>query len=234
MSDVVAGIAATPWIVPGLLLVMAVAVLLFRPVAKVLGMPRVMALGLVAALGAILVITITPSAWGNPWSAGGSCDLGIRSPLETAQLLSEFNQRTANVLLFIPLGFCSVFARRPLAAAGLVMCGFALPVGIELVQYSITSLGRSCDSADLLDNTMGMAVGVLLGLTCRIVFTLVDKSARAVWRLAGDSPANEVVGQGGVVTGQTVPNRVAVGRVDAGEVIAMSEYRRRRTEAGMR
>lgn len=68
----------------------------------------------------------------------------------------------ANVILFVaPVLLASVFTRRPLRV-GVVASG--LSVAIEVIQASVPALGRSCSTNDWLSNTVGAAIGALLGL----------------------------------------------------------------------
>jgi hypothetical protein len=67
------------------------------------------------------------------------------------------------VALFLPLGLCVGLHRRSRASAGLLLGAVLLPVGIELVQLQFPGLGRYCDSRDVADNLLGLAVGLAGG-----------------------------------------------------------------------
>jgi glycopeptide antibiotics resistance protein len=68
----------------------------------------------------------------------------------------------ANVLMFVPIGllFLLLFGRRQWWLA--VLVGVALTLAIELAQLSLTD--RVSDPRDVLANTMGAFLGVLLAL----------------------------------------------------------------------
>lgn len=68
----------------------------------------------------------------------------------------------ANVVLFVtPALFAAVATRRP---ALTFVAASVLSVLIETVQALMTVIGRSCSTDDWLSNTIGAAVGVLLGV----------------------------------------------------------------------
>lgn len=67
----------------------------------------------------------------------------------------------ANVVLFVaPVLFVSVALRRPLLA---LLAGSALSVVVEAIQAALLVIGRSCDTSDWLNNTIGAAIGAALG-----------------------------------------------------------------------
>ncbi|GAB3088067.1 VanZ family protein [Nocardioides zeae] len=68
----------------------------------------------------------------------------------------------ANVVLFVaPVLFAVVATRRPLVVAG---AASALSAAIETVQALVPAIGRSCSTNDWLSNTIGVVVGVVLGV----------------------------------------------------------------------
>ena len=77
------------------------------------------------------------------------------------------DQRLLNVLLFIPLGaLVFVFHRR--AAARVAVMVALLPIVIESVQYVFRSLNRACDGTDVVDNWMGLVIGLAIGLVVAV------------------------------------------------------------------
>jgi hypothetical protein len=80
-----------------------------------------------------------------------------------------FDQRTLNVLLFVPAGMFLVLAvgrwwsgvvLAPLGLAALA----AYSLGIELVQLQLARLDRACDVTDMVDNVLGAGIGFAIGL----------------------------------------------------------------------
>lgn len=69
---------------------------------------------------------------------------------------------TANVVLFVlPVLFAAVASRRPLL---MLLAGSALSVVIEVFQALVPAIGRSCDTTDWLNNTIGAAIGAVLAI----------------------------------------------------------------------
>lgn len=67
----------------------------------------------------------------------------------------------ANVVLFVAPGLLlAVATRRPVLAGA---AGAALSAGVEFVQALVPAIGRSCDTADWANNTLGAAIGAALG-----------------------------------------------------------------------
>ncbi|MEV4640961.1 VanZ family protein [Actinoplanes sp. NPDC049548] len=63
----------------------------------------------------------------------------------------------ANILLFVaPVLLAGVATRRPVLA---VLAGTGLSVVVEAVQAAVPAIGRSCDSGDWINNTIGAVIG---------------------------------------------------------------------------
>jgi glycopeptide antibiotics resistance protein len=73
------------------------------------------------------------------------------------------NETSLNVLLVVPLGLALGALPGSPRAAVLIVGAFLLPVAIELFQLAVPALGRGCQSADVIDNTMGLVIGLALG-----------------------------------------------------------------------
>ncbi|XTZ16517.1 VanZ family protein [Micromonospora echinospora] len=68
----------------------------------------------------------------------------------------------ANILLFAaPVLLAGMATRRPLL---IMIAGSGLSAAIEAFQAAVPALGRSCDSDDWMNNTIGSILGALLAL----------------------------------------------------------------------
>jgi glycopeptide antibiotics resistance protein len=152
--------------VPGLAISIILALLLGGSVARRLGTTRMVATLLILSLGVVLSATVTPSRdalMGMPKIPAG-CDLS-RVGLAPWREYVHVDDTSLNVLLFIPLGaFIGVLPRSPyrwpVAVAAII-----LPFAIEGFQLVVTPLGRACQSADVVDNLLGLTLGLVAGLT---------------------------------------------------------------------
>jgi glycopeptide antibiotics resistance protein len=157
-------LGALPLVAPGMFLWAAVAPFLSR----FFGASRLHAALLLMALGLVLVATLPPT--GATLAGRGSyeeaCDLSRMTFAPFSELL-RLNATSLNVLLFIPLGIALgslPWSRRSVAT---VAAAFLLSVAIELFQLSVPILGRECQSADIIDNTMGLIIGLTVGASAR-------------------------------------------------------------------
>jgi hypothetical protein len=155
---------ALPWFLPGLVLSVVVGVPLSGPVARVLLTRRPVAYLLIVSFGAILAATLPPGAGGfDTVSDGvGSCHIH-RLGLAAADEYFGVTETSLNVLLFIPLGLAIAllpWSRRTLAVA---VAAFALPIVIEAMQLIVPTLGRACESDDVIDNMLGLLLGLVVG-----------------------------------------------------------------------
>ena len=50
-----------------------------------------------------------------------------------------------------------------------------LPFAIEFVQLAATPLGRACQGADVVDNMLGLALGLAAGWTCLWISRIAAK-----------------------------------------------------------
>ena len=68
----------------------------------------------------------------------------------------------ANIILFVPpVLLAAIASRRPFVA---FVAGSALSVLIELLQLTAPGIGRSCDTGDWLQNTIGAGIGAALAV----------------------------------------------------------------------
>lgn len=65
----------------------------------------------------------------------------------------------ANLVLFVPVAwFATLASRRPVV---ILLLGSLVSAALEAVQAAIPAIGRSCDTNDWFNNTIGVAIGVL-------------------------------------------------------------------------
>jgi glycopeptide antibiotics resistance protein len=96
------------------------------------------------------------------YSGSGVCDLSRLGPPRIDEWLL-LGDPALNVLLFVPLGVAIAFLPRTRRTAGVVVVAAASPFVIELVQLAVKPLGRGCQSGDVVDNLMGLVLGILGG-----------------------------------------------------------------------
>jgi glycopeptide antibiotics resistance protein len=158
--------AGVPWFAPGLIVWAVLAVAASPIITRFLRTSRLHAMFLVVAFGLTIMATLTPtvrSLSGNG-SHLGTCDLS-RLSVAPVGLLLGVSDASLNVLLFVPLGLALGALPMSPRSAALIVGAFLLPVAIELVQLAVPDLGRGCQSADVIDNTMGLVIGLALGFS---------------------------------------------------------------------
>jgi len=129
--------------------------------------------GLLWSLVAIALVTLVPTrADVGIVPADGrseSCSWDYGGPSGAAFEVLGLDQRTLNVLLFVPAGMFLVLAvgrwwsglvLAPLGLLGLA----AYSLAIELTQLQLARLDRACDVTDLVDNVLGAGIGFVIGL----------------------------------------------------------------------
>lgn len=134
--------------------------------------------GLLWSLVAIALVTLLPTRAdvgvvpAESRSSGCSWDYG--GPTGVAFEALGLDQRTLNVLLFVPAGALLVLALgrwrsgwllAPVGLAGLA----AYSVAIELVQLQLARLDRACDVTDVVDNVLGAGIGFVVGAVLLVV-----------------------------------------------------------------
>ena len=129
--------------------------------------------GLLWSLVAIALVTLVPTRPGigivPAETRSESCSWDYGGPSGAAFEVLGLDQRTLNVLLFVPAGLFLVLAVGRwwsgllLAPLGLVALA-AYSLGIELVQLQLARLDRACDVTDMVDNILGAGIGFALGV----------------------------------------------------------------------
>ena len=156
--------AAVPWFLPGTI-VWAVASMALAPrLGRRLHASRPLAFTLSLSLGFVLLATLTPTtdALGGLGAPVMGCDLGRLTLAPPSELLS-INDTPRNVMLFVPLGLALGLLQRTKLTAALIVLAYLLPFIIEGLQLVLTSLGRGCQSADVIDNATGLTIGLVAG-----------------------------------------------------------------------
>jgi glycopeptide antibiotics resistance protein len=129
--------------------------------------------GLLWSLVAIALVTLVPTRADigivPAESRSESCSWDYGGPSGAAFEVLGLDQRTLNVLLFVPAGMFLVlavgrwWAGLLLAPIGLA-CLAAYSLLIELVQLQLARLDRACDVTDMVDNVVGAGIGFAIGL----------------------------------------------------------------------
>jgi len=164
-TDVHLGAAAFPWFVPGVAVSVAVSLAVGGRVSRALGTCPGVAWTLLISLGIILSATLTPVREALDLGAvgAGTCDLSRVALPPLARLLAV-NDTSLNVLLFFPLGVSIAFIPRPSRRGFVALAAMALPFAIEATQLLVPWLDRTCQSADIVDNVMGLVLGLGAGM----------------------------------------------------------------------
>lgn len=153
-----------PWFWPGVAVSLLAAVAFGRPVGSRIGAAWTAPL-LVLSLGAIASATLTPGrdALESGAVGDGGCDLRRIVPPGLDELLTV-PETALNVVLFIPLGLIVAMVPTLPMRLGLGLLALILPFAIEALQMVALPLDRACESADVVDNMSGLAVGVAAGI----------------------------------------------------------------------
>jgi glycopeptide antibiotics resistance protein len=99
-------------------------------------------------------------------AVGGTCDLS-RMGLAPLHELLHIDDTSLNILMFIPFGTAVGLLGRSRQMAVLIVVAIALPFVIELTQLLVPALERGCQSADVIDNLTGLALGLVFGVLGR-------------------------------------------------------------------
>lgn len=158
----------------GVLLAAGLAGLLALAVRPRLGAATAVSVaGLLWSLVAIALVTLVPT---RPdvgvvpaETRSESCSWDYGGPSGTTFEVLGLDQRTLNVLLFVPAGVFLVLAAGRwwsglvLAPLGLGLLA-AYSLAIELTQLQLARLDRACDVTDVVDNVLGAGIGSVVGL----------------------------------------------------------------------
>ena len=159
-----------PWFLPGLAITTVIALAVAARVARRLRTESWIAFFLIMSVGTVLAATIPPDAdgfSGRP-SAPGRCDFGRIGLAPLSQYL-HLGDTSLNVILFVPLGLAVGLLGRSPATARVLVTVLALPLTIEVIQSLLPVLGRGCQSRDVVDNLLGLGIGLTLGVLLSVV-----------------------------------------------------------------
>ena len=152
-----------PWLLPGVAVALALSAVLSGAAGRALSVRRIVAWVLLVSLGVILAATLTPMRDAFDGGRGsGTCDLS-RLGLASIEELRRFYDAGLNVLIFIPFGLAIGIVPRSPRKAAIVGAAIALPFAIEAIQLLLPALDRACESADIVDNLTGLAIGLAVG-----------------------------------------------------------------------
>ncbi len=171
LSSLVRGDEATlPWLLPGAAISAVVGVLAGGIVARALRTNRAVGTLLVFSLGVIVSATLTPVGGELVLDGGarGACDLS-RIGLPALGLFRSLNDASLNVLLFFPFGLAIALLPRSRRSAVVLLGAVLLPFVIEATQLLVPAISRGCESADVIDNLLGLAAGLAVGVALRVV-----------------------------------------------------------------
>jgi glycopeptide antibiotics resistance protein len=168
-----------PWFLPGVAISVAISIAASGAVGRALRVRRLVALALVLSLGVILAATLTPQWEALAFGAQGpsSCDFSRISLAPLGQLLSA-DDSGGNILMFIPFGVAIGILPRSRRKAAILAFAIALPFAVETVQLLVPALDRACESADVVDNLTGLAIGLAGGSVAGWVATAAVRRPR--------------------------------------------------------
>jgi glycopeptide antibiotics resistance protein len=165
-----------PWFLPGVVISVVVSIAASGILGRALGVRRALAWAIVISLGIIAAATLTPRWEAMAFGARGSssCDLS-RLGLAPLQEVLRLGDTGGNILMFVPLGAAIGLVPRSRRKAAVVIAAIALPFGIETIQLLVPALDRACESADVVDNLTGLAIGLGGGVVAGRLVAAVDR-----------------------------------------------------------
>lgn len=157
-----------PWFWPGVVVSLIVGTIAARRLAPALDLRPAHTAALVFSVGLIISATLTPLSgallFGNVGT--GTCDLS-RFGLPPLTDLRGLNDTTLNLMLFVPLGVAIGLVPSAPVRAAMLLLAVLFPFVIEMTQLLVPLLDRGCQSADIVDNLLGLVVGFGGGMIWR-------------------------------------------------------------------
>jgi glycopeptide antibiotics resistance protein len=165
-----------PLFLPGVAISIVVGLVASGALGRALDIRRAIAFVMVLSLGIIFAATLTPQAGalGTGARGPGYCDFS-RIWLAPWERLLSISDASGNVLMFIPLGVTIGLVPRSRRKAAIVVGAIALPFAIEMTQLLVPAMDRACESADVVDNLMGLALGLVAGVVAGRIARGVDR-----------------------------------------------------------
>ncbi len=168
---VVDTLAGIPFFLPVVIAAILLAAVNSAWIGRLLQAPAWSIFAIACSLGLVVATTLTPSAPAlagldpSAWFSqpGRWCfrDDGFAPP--SLWRLGFINETSLNVALFVPLGASCLTLRRWEHVVIAALLGVCVPIGVELTQYAVPTLGRICTTADISANLTGLGVGLALG-----------------------------------------------------------------------
>ena len=162
-------LSVLPWLAPGLVVATILGFAASSWIGRRLGTNRAVAWGLFVSVGLVASATLTPLRDGLELGATiGTCDLS-RLGLASVDDLLRFGDTSLNVVLFMPLGLAIGLIPGSRRRNIVLLVAILSPFAIETWQLLLPVLGRGCQSADVIDNLSGLAIGAVTGAGARIL-----------------------------------------------------------------
>jgi hypothetical protein len=172
-------IGGTGVMLVGSLATLAAFALIAQALAPRLGGVTAIALsGCAWTVVAIGILTLLPAQWDTgivPADARpDTCSMDYGGPAPDGFWILSGSQRMLNVAVFVPAGALWVLGvarwRRAWVLAPLGLAALALySFGIEVLQFELARIDRSCDVTDVVDNITGALVGGVIGLVLALL-----------------------------------------------------------------
>lgn len=152
------------WTLGGIVLALVAGLCLRDRLARFGAMPRWAAFAYVAGIGIALAVTLSPRSPDDTYFVFGQTARRCQLPLGGLDLTRVVTSAEwqFNLLLLLPVGWACGATRNRRRRRWLLAAATAVPLGIELAQYLVTSLHRVCGGTDIVTNWLGLALGSAL------------------------------------------------------------------------
>jgi glycopeptide antibiotics resistance protein len=150
-----------PGFMPGVLVSGIAGVFMAPAFGRWLGTTTLRAWLVLIGFGIVVSATLTPLSEGQPLPMG-ACDFSRMHIAPLADLL-RVSSSSLNVLLLVPLGVAVGLLPPGRRTTGVVIIALAMPFLVEVTQSLVPALGRGCQTADMVDNLLGVVIGLAAG-----------------------------------------------------------------------